>query len=99
MGKNLYDNFPTARKVFDEADEVLENKITQLCFDGPNERLQETVNTQPAILAHSIACYSILKDAGIVPDIVAGLSLVNTRHWLLLNLWSFVRQCPWFENG
>ncbi|HHY71147.1 MAG TPA: ACP S-malonyltransferase [Thermoanaerobacterales bacterium] len=75
MGKNLYDNFPTARKVFDEADEVLENKITQLCFDGPNERLQETVNTQPAILAHSIACYSILKDAGIVPDIVAGLSL------------------------
>jgi [acyl-carrier-protein] S-malonyltransferase len=75
MGKNLYDNFPTARKVFDEADEVLENKITELCFDGPNEKLQETVNTQPAILAHSIACYSVLKDAGFVPDIVAGLSL------------------------
>ena len=75
MGKNLYDNFPTARKVFDEADEVLENRITELCFDGPNERLKETVNTQPAILAHSIACYSVLKDEGIIPDMVAGLSL------------------------
>jgi [acyl-carrier-protein] S-malonyltransferase len=75
MGKNLYDNFPSARKIFDEADKVLENKITELCFNGPNEKLQETVNTQPAILAHSIACYSVLKDAGFVPDIVAGLSL------------------------
>lgn len=47
MGKNLYDNFPSARKIFDEADKVLENKITELCFNGPNEKLQETVNTQP----------------------------------------------------
>lgn len=75
MGKNLYDNFPSARKVFDEADEVLENGITKLCFDGPNERLQETANTQPAVLAHSIACYSVLKEQGVVPDMVAGLSL------------------------
>ncbi|HHV18320.1 MAG TPA: ACP S-malonyltransferase [Thermoanaerobacterales bacterium] len=75
MGKNLYDNFPSARKIFDEADKVLENKITELCFNGPNEKLQETVNTQPAILAHSIACYSVLKDEGVIPDMVAGLSL------------------------
>ncbi|MDD4568512.1 MAG: ACP S-malonyltransferase [Tepidanaerobacteraceae bacterium] len=75
MGKDLFDNFQTARKVFDEADEALEIEITKLCFEGPGEKLQETVNTQPAILAHSMACYSILKDEGIVPDIVAGLSL------------------------
>lgn len=75
MGKNLYDNFPTARKIFDEADEVLQNKISKLCFEGPNEMLQETVNTQPAVLTHSVACYSVLKEEGVIPDVVAGLSL------------------------
>ena len=75
MGKDLFSNFPTARKVFNEADKSLDSTISKLCFEGPGEKLQETVNTQPAILAHSVACYSILKDEGIVPDIVAGLSL------------------------
>jgi len=75
MGKDLYDNFHTARRVYEEADEVLKDKISKLCFEGPDEKLQETTNTQPAILTHSIACFSVLKEEGIVPDVVAGLSL------------------------
>lgn len=75
MGKDLYENFSAARKIFDEADEVTNGKISKLCFEGPDEKLRETVNTQPAILTHSVACYSVLKEEGIVPDIVAGLSL------------------------
>ncbi|MCG1012871.1 ACP S-malonyltransferase [Tepidanaerobacter sp. GT38] len=75
MGKDLYDNFPAARKVFDEADEVTDGRISKMCFEGPKEILQETVNTQPAILTHSVACYSVLKENGILPDVVAGLSL------------------------
>lgn len=75
MGKNLYDNFSTARRIFDEADEVLKEKISKLCFEGPNEKLQETVNTQPAILTHSVACCFVLKEEGVIPDVVAGLSL------------------------
>jgi len=75
MGKDLYDNFPTARKIYKEADEVLQAKISKLSFEGPEKKLQETENTQPAILTHSIACYTVLKEEGIVPDVVAGLSL------------------------
>lgn len=75
MGKDLYAQFPIARRIFDEADESLGEKISEICFNGPDEKLQETINTQPAILTHSIACFSILKDKGIMPDIVAGLSI------------------------
>lgn len=75
MGKELYENFSSARKVFDMADESLNRKISKLCFEGPGDKLSETVNTQPAVLTHSLACYSILKEEGINPDIVAGLSL------------------------
>ncbi|ADL07818.1 ACP S-malonyltransferase [Thermosediminibacter oceani] len=75
MGKELIDNFETARKIFDMADEVLGYKISEICFNGPEERLKETANTQPAILTHSVACYFLLKEEGIVPNVVAGLSL------------------------
>ncbi|TYP59970.1 ACP S-malonyltransferase [Thermosediminibacter litoriperuensis] len=75
MGRELTANFETARKIFDRADEVLGYKISEICFNGPEERLKETANTQPAILTHSVACYFLLKEEGIVPDVVAGLSL------------------------
>jgi len=75
MGKDLYDNFSAARKIYDEADEVLNESISKFCFEGPEEKLQETEITQPAVLTHSIACYSVLKEEGIIPDMVAGLSL------------------------
>jgi len=75
MGKDLFENFPTARQIYEEADEVLQTKISKLSFEGPDAKLQETENTQPAILTHSIACFYLLKEQGIVPDVVAGLSL------------------------
>jgi len=75
MGRDLYDNFPVAKKVFEQADDSLGFSISDVCFEGPEEKLKETENTQPAILALSMACFSILKQEGIFPDVVAGLSL------------------------
>ncbi|MBP2650137.1 MAG: fabD [Firmicutes bacterium] len=75
MGKDLYDNFAVAKAVFEEADEALGFSITDMCFNGPEEELMKTYNTQPAILTVSVACYRVLKEAGIDADIVAGHSL------------------------
>jgi len=75
MGKELYDNFESSRKVFNEADEALSFSISELCFNGPEENLNKTKNTQPAILTMSIAALRLLEDEGIIPDVVAGLSL------------------------
>lgn len=75
MGKTLYERFDAVKTLFKEADEALEFSITDMCFNGPEEDLRKTFNTQPAILTVSIACYTALKEAGITPDIVAGHSL------------------------
>jgi len=75
MGKELHDNFPVARKVFEEADKAIGFRITQLCFEGPEEELRKTFNTQPAILTVSVAAFRVLQDAGVTPDITAGHSL------------------------
>src|SRR5712671_1024462 len=75
MGKELAANYPTAKQTFDEADEALGYKISQLCFEGPEDKLKLTEITQPAILATSIAAYRVLKEKGIVPSFVAGHSL------------------------
>lgn len=75
MGKELYDQYDSVKRVFAAADEALGFSITDLCFNGPEEELRKTYNTQPAILTMSIACYEILKEAGIQPDVVAGHSL------------------------
>ena len=75
MGKELYDNFPVAKSVFEEADTALGFSITEMCFNGPEEELRKTFNTQPAILTVSIACYRVLEEKGIRPAIVAGHSL------------------------
>ncbi len=75
MGKELYENFDVAKKVFQAADEALGFSITHMCFNGPEDELRKTVNTQPAILTVSIALYEVLKEHGIIPTIVAGHSL------------------------
>ena len=76
MGKDLADNFPAARKVFEEADDALSFSISSLCFDGPAEALQLTENTQPAILTVSVAALRALESQGIEkPAYVAGHSL------------------------
>lgn len=76
MGKDLAENFPVARQVFEEVDEALGFPLSRLCFDGPAEELQLTENTQPAILTVSIAVARSLEANGFpLPDYVAGHSL------------------------
>ena len=62
MGRALYQESAAARRVFDEADEVLGFSLSRLCFEGPEEQLKQTVNTQPAILTHSVAAYRDLEE-------------------------------------
>jgi [acyl-carrier-protein] S-malonyltransferase len=75
MGQSLAASFPSARRIFDEADQVLGFSLSLLCFEGPEEELKRTENTQPAILAVSTAAAVVLAERGIVPDYVAGHSL------------------------
>ncbi|MCX6377339.1 MAG: ACP S-malonyltransferase, partial [Armatimonadetes bacterium] len=75
MGKDLYDLFPEARRVYDIADSLLGMPISKLCFEGPEEELRLTVNTQPALFTTSIACLRVLEKQGIRPDVTAGHSI------------------------
>jgi [acyl-carrier-protein] S-malonyltransferase len=75
MGKELADNHPVAKAVFDEADKALGFSISQMCFAGTEEDLKLTANTQPAILTVSVAAHRALMEKGIAPDFVAGHSL------------------------
>ena len=76
MGKDLAGKFPAARQVFEEADEALGFALSDLCFNGPAEQLQLTENTQPAILATSIAALRAMQAENFpAPDFVAGHSL------------------------
>ena len=75
MGKELADNYPVARQTFDEADEALGYKLSELCFEGPEEKLKLTEITQPAILTASVAAWRVLQEKGLKPDFVAGHSL------------------------
>ncbi len=76
MGKELFEKFPVARQVFEEADDALGFSISRLCFEGPAEDLQLTENTQPAILTVSVAAFRVLMEAGMAaPAFVAGHSL------------------------
>ena len=76
MGKDLYDNYTAAKNVFDTADIILGKNITTLCFEGPDEDLKQTVNTQPSIVTMSIAALESLKSQlDVSVDYVAGHSL------------------------
>jgi [acyl-carrier-protein] S-malonyltransferase len=75
MGKDLLEKFPEARAVFESADKALGEKLSSLCFEGPEDALKLTANTQPAILTVSVAVYAVFANRGPVPDFVAGHSL------------------------
>ncbi|MBR1857951.1 MAG: ACP S-malonyltransferase [Selenomonadaceae bacterium] len=75
MGKDFYDNYDIAKKLFNEADEVLGYSIKNMCFNGSENDLKLTANTQPAILIVSVIVSEILKSNGINPDIAGGHSL------------------------
>src|SRR5580765_8456847 len=75
MGKDLYEKYSIARQTFEEADTALGYKLSQLCFEGPEQQLRLTEITQPAILTASIAALRVLDEKGIKPNFVAGHSL------------------------
>lgn len=76
MGKDLYENFPSAREVFEEADDALGFSLSEMCFSGDDADLQMTANTQPAILTTSLAAFRAMETEGFpMPDYVAGHSL------------------------
>jgi [acyl-carrier-protein] S-malonyltransferase len=81
MGKALYDASETARRVFRRADEILGFALTRLCFEGPEQDLNDTINAQPAILTVSVACLNAMRERWqvmgqvIAPRYVAGHSL------------------------
>lgn len=75
MGKELADKYAVARQTFEEADEALGHKLSQVCFEGPEEKLRLTEVTQPAILTTSVAAWRVLDERGLKPAFVAGHSL------------------------
>jgi len=76
MGRHLYEAFPVARDAFAQADDVLGIPLSQLCLEGPSNDLDDTVNTQPAILVTSVAALRVLEERdGMAPDYVAGHSM------------------------
>ncbi|HXW54380.1 MAG TPA: ACP S-malonyltransferase [Candidatus Cybelea sp.] len=75
MGHDLAESFPESRAAFEEADAAVGRSISKLCFEGSEEELKQTQNTQPSILTVSIAAYRAVEKRGVTPDFVAGHSL------------------------
>jgi [acyl-carrier-protein] S-malonyltransferase len=75
MGRSLAAAFPEAARVFEQADDALGFPLSRLCFEGPEEELKLTENTQPALVTVSVAAYAVLASRGLQPDFVAGHSL------------------------
>lgn len=75
MGKDLYENFKVAKELFDLAENVLKVPLKAICFNGPEQELKRTENTQPAVLLMSYICYKLLEQEGIKFDAYAGFSL------------------------
>lgn len=75
MGKELYDNYASSKEIFELADSSLDIDLKKLCFEGSEEELNKTENTQPAIVTVTLAALEALKESGIKADVAAGLSL------------------------
>jgi [acyl-carrier-protein] S-malonyltransferase len=89
MGRELYDQSAVARAVFEEADATLGFPLSQLCFDGPEDQLKLTENTQPAILTVSVAVARVLAERGVTPAFVAGHSLGEYSAHVIAGTLSF----------
>ena len=75
MGRSLAETYPAARLIFETADQTLGFPLSRLCVEGSEDDLKLTENTQPALLTVSIAAFTVLRERGVRPDYVAGLSL------------------------
>jgi [acyl-carrier-protein] S-malonyltransferase len=89
MGRDLYDKFPAAKVVFDEADEALGFSLSKLIFEGPEDQLKLTEHTQPAILTVSVAAARVLAERGIQPILAAGHSLGEYSAHVVANTLTF----------
>jgi [acyl-carrier-protein] S-malonyltransferase len=89
MGRDLADKFPVAAQTFAEADEALGFPLSKLCFEGPEEALKLTENTQPAIMTVSVAAARVLKEKGIEPSLAAGHSLGEWSAHVVAGTFSF----------
>ena len=89
MGLEFSQEYAVARATFDEADAILNRKLSQLCFEGPAEALKQTENTQLAILTCSVAALRVLNEHGIVPKAVAGHSLGEYSALVAANVLTF----------
>src|SRR5580765_7654582 len=89
MGRDLYDNNPTARRVFEEADDALGFALSKLIFEGPEDQLKLTEHTQPAILTVSIAVQRVLAEKGLTPTLAAGHSLGEWSAHVAAGTFSF----------
>jgi len=89
MGKEIYEHFDEARKIFDEASDALGYNVSNLSFNGHDEELNKTFRTQPCILTVSIAIYRVLSSKGINPSVVAGHSLGEYSALVAADVLSF----------
>lgn len=89
MGKDFYDRFVEARNVYNAADQALGFPISEICFNGPEEELKKTENTQPAILTTSIAIFKVFEQFGIKGEMAAGHSLGEYSALVSANAISF----------
>ncbi len=89
MGKDFFDNFSSARSIFEEASDKISIDMRKLCFEDPKNELIKTENTQPAILTTSIAILKVLEEEGMDCDITAGLSLGEYASLIKSNVFLF----------
>ncbi len=75
MGRDLKDQYPSVKKIFEQVDDICQKPISKLCFEGPMDELTVTKNLQPAITAMNLACLTVLKEAGKTSAVSAGHSL------------------------
>ncbi len=94
MGQELAGQHPGFARHFAEASELLGFDLAKLCWEGPEEELKKTANQQPAILTVSVACLSLLTEAGLKPDVVAGLSLGEYSALVAAGAISFAEAVP-----
>lgn len=81
MGKDLYDQYPVAKALIEQADKALGESLSAVMFEGPGDELTRTCNCQPALYVHGLACLAVLKELvpSLNPVAAAGLSLGNSR--------------------
>jgi len=93
MGKDLAENYPVAADIFKRADDVLGFSISDICFNGPEEVLKQTINTQPALFVTSVAAFEVVKERGLRPSFAAGHSIGEYAALYAAGAFSFETGC------